>query len=125
MSNWNIFLANSMDVWVADDTVPRSNENLETTLTSTQQKIRLADGSTAYVRPETKRIYEAVKLTWMNTTSALRTKIETYMANGDKVKIVTHTGETFIGRFISMNRVWFVGIDDSYDVQVVLERMES
>ena len=58
-----------------------------------------------------------------DTTSAFRLQIENYILNGDKVRITTHVvGETFIGRFISMRRVWFVGMEDSFDVQVSFER---
>ena len=125
MSYWDIYVLNSDGVtWDADVQVPRPNDNLETEYISTQQKIKLADGSNAFITPETKRIKEPITIFWADTTSVLRTQLEDYMLNGDKVKIVTHTAEEFIGRFINMKRVWFSGIDDSYDIQVILERTE-
>lgn len=125
MTNWNTYVLNSDGVtWDLDGTVPAANENLESEYISTQQKIKLADGSNGFITPETKRIKEPITIYWAETTSALRTKIENYMLDGDKIKIVTHLSEEFIGRFLSMKRVWFSGVEDSFDVQVVFERME-
>jgi hypothetical protein len=124
MSYWDIYLENSLGTWDDDGTIPRPNDDLQTELTSTQQKIRLADGSNAFIQPEIKRVKEPITMFWADTSSSLRSKIETYMLNGDKVKIVTHTAEEFIGRFVGLKRVWFSGIDDSYDIQVNFERTE-
>jgi hypothetical protein len=124
MSLWSIYVENSAGGWDVDTSIPRSNEDLQTEYTSTQSKVKLANGSYCYITPETKRVKESITLFWADTTSALRTQIENYMLNGDKVKIVTHTAEEFIGRFLSMKRIWFSGIEDAYDVQVILERME-
>jgi len=121
--DWITELENSSGVWILDTSLPRPNEDLETLYISTQQKIKLANGSNAFVTPEIKRVKEPITMTWINSTSVLRSQIETYMLNGDKLRITTHTGETFIGKFISMKRVWFAGMSDTYDIQIVFERI--
>ena len=123
--DWTTELENSGGTWILDTALPRSQEDIERIYLSTQQKIKLADGSNAFVTPEIKRIKEPISFTWFQSTSALRTQIETYMLNGDKLRITTHTGETFIGRFISIQRVWLVGTEpDEYDNMVTFERTE-
>jgi len=123
MSNWNIYVETSNYGWEADDAIPRPHQDLESIYISTQQKIKLADGSNAFINVETKRNKEPIIMFWAETTAAFREQIENYMLNGDKVKIVTHTSEEFIGRFLSMKRVWFTGVaPDAYDIQVSFER---
>ena len=125
ISYWDIYLWQSGDTYTNDGTVPRPNQDIETTIISTQSKVRLTNGSNAFISPETKRVKEMFSIFWAETTSALRTKIITYMENGDKVKIITHTAEEFIGRFVEMKRVWFTGMSpDSYDINVSFEQTE-
>ena len=90
------------------------------------QKLKLANGSNAFITPETKRIKEPIVMSFIDTTSAFRTQIENYILNGDKVRITTHiAGEVYIGRIINMSRVWLVGIaPDSFDIQITLERTQ-
>jgi hypothetical protein len=117
--DWQVFIETSNYGWSAEVSFPRPNEQVETKLISTQTVIKLADGSNAFVRPEVKRTKEAFTLIFISTTSALRSQIEGYLLNGDKLKIITHTGETFIGRIVDMSRVWLTGISpDEYDINV-------
>lgn len=121
--DWTIEVENSGGTWVLDTAIYRPNDDIETTYISTQQKLKLADGSNAFVTPEIKRIKEPISFTWINTTAAFRNQIETYMLNGDRLRITTHDGQVFIGRFISMARVWLVGISpDEFDIKCVFER---
>lgn len=124
--SWSIYTLNSDgSTWDADGTIYVPNDDLTTEIISTQQKISLANGSNAFVTPSTKKLKQPITFFWADTTSAFRTQIENYMNNGDTIKIVTDTSENFIGRFISMQRVWLSGIDpDSFDVSVVLEQTE-
>lgn len=124
MSVWSIFVENSAGGWDTDTDIPRSQQDLESKEISTQQKIRLADGSNGFVTPEIHYVKEPFSMFWADTTSAFRTQLNTYRNNGDKVKIVTHTGEEFIGRIIDMSRIWFTGMTDTYDIGVTFERTE-
>ena len=124
MSNWTIYIQNSSLGWDAEPAIPRPNQDMETKYVSNVTKIKLANGSNAYITPETKYSKEIFTMFWASTTSVLRTQIETYIVNGDILKIVTHTGEEFIGFFSDMSRVWFSGIEDTYDLQVSFERVE-
>ena len=123
MSTWNLYTLESGDVWTIDTTMPRPNADLETILMSTQQKVKLADGSFGYITPEFKSSREMGSMTFIDTTSAFRTTIEGYINNGDIVKIETHTSDYFCGRFVNMSRVWLAGVDDSYDITVGFERI--
>jgi hypothetical protein len=124
MSTWNISLWQSGSTYVSDGTIPRPNENLETTRLSTMQKVTLANGDNAFITPETKYIKQPFSMFFADTTSTFRTQIENYISNGDKVKITTHTGEIFTGKFLDMKRVWFVGVSpDEYDVNVTFEQV--
>lgn len=119
MSNWQIFVQTSNYGWASDDAIPRPNSDMETETNSTQQVVKLADGSTGFVLPEVGRSKEPFSMFFANTTTAFRSQIDTYINNGDKVKIETHTGEIFIGRFINWKRVWFSGIEpDLFDLNV-------
>jgi hypothetical protein len=122
MSNWTIYLWQSGNTYSLDGTIPRPNENLETQRTSTIQKVSMADGSDGFITPEIKYKKEPFQMFFAETTSAFRTQIENYIINGDKVKILTHTAEEFIGFFTSYKRVWFTGVaPDSYDISVAFQ----
>jgi len=122
MSTWTVKILDSTSTYVDDGTIPRPNQDLETQTTSNTQVIGLADGSTVLITPEIKKKVDPITMFFADTTSALRSKIESYMTNGDSVQIITHTGEIFTGMFISMKRVWFVGIADTYDIMVTFLR---
>jgi hypothetical protein len=122
MSTWSIAYEQSSGLWANDTAIPRPNDDIETQYISTQVKIRLASGSDGYVIPQNKRATESFTMLFKNTTSAFRTQIQGYMYDGDTVRIITHTGEQFIGRFINMSRVWVVGTEpDEFDVTVTFE----
>lgn len=122
MSTWQIYTQTSNLGWEADTAINRPNQDMETKYTSTMTTVRLADGSTGYVTPETKRVSEPFTMFWADTSSAFRTQLENYILNGDTVKIVTHGSDTFIGKFTDMSRIWFSGLDDTYDVQATFVR---
>lgn len=125
MSVWTIEIENSAGGFDSDGSIPRPNQDMQLKITSTQQKVSLANGGMAFINPEVKRLKESFDMYWVETTSTFRTQIEDYIINGDKVKITTHTGETFIGRFLGMSRVWFTGVaPDAFDVGVSFERTE-
>lgn len=115
MGTWNISVLESGSVFTADGTIPIPHADLETKRISNLQIIKLADGTEGFIQPETKYYKDTINMFFANTTSAFRTKIEDYITNGDKIKIVTSTGGTFIGYFTDMMRVWFSGIDDTFD----------
>ena len=125
MSTWTLEVENSAGTWDIDTPVPRSNENIEISITSTHQRLRLANGSNAFVRVETRSTKESITLYFARATATLITQLEDYMNNGDKIKITTHTGSTFIGYFLSVKRVWFTGLEpDEYDIQCILDLSE-
>ncbi len=123
--DWTIAVWESGNTYGTADNFYRPNENLETKRQSNLQVIKLVDGSEAFIFPEIKFLKETTNMFFANTTSAFRTLIEDYITHGDKVKITTHTGETIIGYFIDMARVWLVGVSpDAYDISVTLKQTE-
>lgn len=122
-STWDIYKYTSS--WVADGTIPRPNEDLVQETISTQQRIKLADGSLAFFTPEIKTEKQVIVLSWVYQTKSLKDKIETYMTNIEYLKIVTHvSGLEFIGRFTVISPRWLVGVEDTWDIQATFELME-
>lgn len=126
MSSWNIYkFNNSTLVYDLDGTVPRSNEDIDLGLASNQQKFVLADGSLAFVTPETKAVKQPITLVWYLEDETFMNIILAYMNNNDYLKIVTHTDITFIGRFIQCNGKWLTGQNgDIFELTTTFERME-
>jgi hypothetical protein len=125
MSTWQIYIKNNNGGWDSDSTIPRSNQNIENNTVSTMQQIKLADGSNAQVFPEIKSSKNSFTMFIADSTSDTRTKIQGYIDNASKVKIVTHTGQEFIGYFTAQQRVWWVGREpDAYDLQLTFQETE-
>lgn len=115
-SNWNIYIYN--DGWVSDGTIYRPNDTLRLGISSTQQKIQLADGDNAFVTPENKYNEDDFTLVWYEDDGTVKNKIETYVKNNSKLKIVDHLGNEYIGRFVSIRVNWIKGISpDRYDIE--------
>ncbi len=123
-NTWNIEKKNGS--YANDGTIYRPNDDVSVDLMSTQNKSRLANGSNVFVTPETKVSKQPLSFVWLEIpqSDSFRTKIEAYVTNGDYLRITTHLSETFIGRFINVQRVWLSGKEDTYDLQAAFERME-
>ena len=121
-NTWNIYYLSGVS-WVADGTIYYPNEDLNTSITSTQKKIILADGDNAYVTPSTKYNKEIINFKWNYIDSTFKSKIQTYTENGTYLKIVDHHAVDIIGRFIGFTSKESVGIEDAYDLDTTFERM--
>jgi len=124
MSNWSVYLQTSALGWSAEPAIPRPNQDMDTKIVANMTKIKLADGSNAFIVPEVKRNKEAFTMFFADTSLSFRTQFTNYIINGDVIKILTHSGETFIGVVFDMSRVWFTGLADTYDVQITMEQTE-
>jgi len=119
MSNWAIYIEASGSTWEADGGIPRPNETMETQVLSNTTRIKLANGASAYFTPTTKSYKEEFSMTMLELDDTVVSKIDDYIENNTKVKIVTHTSEVFIGKFLSRQRAWLTGIEpDVYDLIV-------
>lgn len=121
--DWTVEYYNSSGNWIADTSFYRPNQDVEETRISTQQKIRMADGSNGYVLPEYKYVIEPLSFVWFNTTAAFRTQLSGYINNGTKIRITTHNAEVYTGRFIEYRRTWFTGRTDEFDIMCTFERI--
>lgn len=124
---WNVFLYSSGGTWVADGTINRPNADLSVPILTTQQKIQLANGSKSFLTPEIKYVYDQIKFVWIADDSTIKDKIEAYIQNHDKVKIVTHySGIEFIGRFTSITPIWLIGQEpDEWDIEAIFEMTDE
>lgn len=127
-TNWSIYVLQSGGTWADDGTiyVPNNPQGLLFPELSTQQKVKLADGSNAFIRPET--FYEKMPLTliWINVDVDFVVKIQDYLRGSETVKIVTNiSGREYIGRFIDFQPTWITGDTDVYDLEVTFERMDE
>lgn len=123
--DWAVAILESGNTYTNDGYMFRPNQDIETKRISNLQIVKLADGSEGFLQPETKYYKDVISMFFASTTSTFRTKIEDYIANGEKIRITTHTGQMFYGYFIDMNRVWFAGIEDTYDMVVTFREALS
>jgi len=123
--DWAVAILESGNTYTEDGNIFRPNQDIETKRISNLQIIKLADGSEAFLQPETKYYKDVISMFFAQTTSTFRTKIQNYISNGEKIRITTHTGEIFYGYFIDMNRVWLAGVEDSYDMSITFREALS
>ncbi len=125
-SNWNIFTQSGVN-WIADGTIYRPNSDLSLDLISTQSRIKLSNGSNAFITPETKYTKEILTFQWYEilNSDSFKAKIENYVINQTYLKITDHLSNDYIGRFISVKRVWITGVaPDVFDLEAIFEQME-
>lgn len=123
-NTWSIYVDTNEDgTWTSDGTIAIPNDSIEIGYTSTQQKIKLANGDNAFIRPEIKYSDNPITFIWYDNgtgdINSLKTKIENYIQNNTKIKIVDHNNKSYIGRFIAIRSNWIVGLSpDIYDLEV-------
>jgi len=113
--------------WVVDTPLYRPNSNTDIDLTSTQQKIAVADGSNAFMSPETLYVPQDITFEFLEIypSDPFYTKMISYIKNQTYLRITTHLGETFTGKFLSLKRVWIASVDDTFDFQCIFQRMDA
>jgi len=124
-NTWSIYYAESGDDWIADGNIFIPNVDISDEIVSTQQTVILADGSKAFITPETKSNVQTISFSWMLITADdnLISKIKTYIQDNTRLKIVTHLSEEYIGKFISLRKTHLVGISpDQWEVEAIFER---
>lgn len=126
MSNWTVFVQESGGDWPSGgtSTVPRPNEDLDVGKTTTQVAVQLADGSLGFYTPETKSTKNDLQFVWVMKDEDFFDEINSYIDNHDYIKIVTHTGKEYIGRFGTATGKWLVGEEpDEFLMTVSFIRM--
>jgi hypothetical protein len=124
--DWAIYIyEESGGEYVFDYYMNRPNQNLETQENSTMQTVTLADGSRGFFTPETKYNKEPFQMYFANTSEELRTTLYSYLRNSYKIKIITHNSEVYIGKITNIQRVYFSGRAEWYDLQVLFTIMEN
>jgi hypothetical protein len=113
-------------IWISDGTIYRPNANVDLDFSSTQSKVKLANGGNAFITPET--LYNTEDITFefleLEPTDSFYTQIIDYIKNQDYLRITTHLNETLTGKFTTIKRVWLSGVDDTFDFQVTFQRMD-
>jgi hypothetical protein len=123
---WNVE-SWSGSAWVADGTIYRPNANTEIDFTSTQTKINLANGGKGFVTPEVPYENNDIILQFIEIypTDAFYTKVINYVQTQTCLRITTHLGEQITGKFFNVRRVWVLGVDDVFDLEIIFQRMDS
>lgn len=125
-TTWSVSILQSGGSYLADGGIYRPNDNTSIDLTTTQLKVPLADGSNAFITSETKYQKESIAFVWLqiDESDTFRSKIENYIKNQDYLKITTHLGEVYKGRFTYVRRIWLLGVEDTYDLQAGFDQIE-
>ena len=113
-------------VWTDEGhTIYRPNADLGIESMSTQVKTILADGSYAYITPETKSNPNSLKMSWTYLLSTYKDQIEGYVNNLYDLRITDHNAVVYYGRFINYKANWLIGIQGRYDISAEFELMPS
>ncbi len=113
-------------IWTDEgDTIYRPNSDLSVERFSTQVRTVLADGSYAYITPETKANTNVLKMAWAYLPKTYKDQIETYVNNLYDLKITDHNATVYYGRFINIKSNWLAGHTDRYDVTAEFQIMPS
>jgi len=125
MSNWTVYIEASGGGWDADGTIPIPNENMETTVITNASRIKLANGGSAFFAPTVKSYKDQFTMVMLWLDIDVVNKIDAYIEDNTKLKIETHTSETFIGKIVSRQRAWLTGVEpDKYDLMVTFQAYE-
>lgn len=122
---WNIQVK-SGGSWGSVSTIYRPNDAYSITKISTQSKLKLADGSNAFVSPSTKSVEEPFSFTWYWDDGTVKAQIENYITGGSDLKITDDLGNIYHGRFIAIETNRAVGQDsEKYDIRATFENMPA
>lgn len=121
-TQWNVDILVGSN-FVFDGTIHAPNADFEVPRESTQTRSQLADGSDAFVFPETKSNKRPIKFIWEDVDKTFVDQIDGYIENGDFLRITDHNAVEYFGRFIMHRPVWITGRVDSYDIEVTFEQI--
>ena len=125
-TTWTIEILQSGGTFVSDGTIYTPNSDLSLDVTSTQERVQLADGSRGWVTPETRSTPDELQFEWLAVDNTFATQIRDYVVNGDTVRITDDDGITYYGRFLTVKRIWITGVDpNEYDLQATFEIMSG
>lgn len=122
---WDVYVNESGSSWTDDFDLYIPNIDLSEEKISNQRNIILADGSKAFFTPETKYAYQNLTFSWqwIVVADGLISKIEDYITDNDRLKIVTHLSVEYIGYFTNINKMHLVGQDpDAWDIEATFLR---
>jgi len=112
-------------VWTPEGTIYKPNVDLTIESRSTQVRTQLADGSQAFITPETKYNPQILKFTWHYLPKTYKTQLEVYVNNLYDLEITDHNATVYYGRFVMVKSNWLVGQVDKYDVMADFQQMPA
>ncbi len=109
--------------WINDGTIYAPNDSMNLDTTANMSENQLADGSKAFLTPEVKYLDDPISMTWLGLdySDGIITKLRNYVKNLDYLRITDSKGETYIGKFTNIRRVWLSGIDDTIDIETTFK----
>ena len=120
-SGWLVEIRASGNTWESDGVIYRPNEAFERANKSSMLRIQLADGSYGYATYKNKYNLAPLPMTWYAVDYTFVQKIDTYVQNGEDLRITDHLGNTNTGRFTDVNSKEAVGMEDTFDAMAVFE----
>jgi len=113
-------------VWTDEgDTIYRPNNNINITTKATMVRTNLANGSEAFITPETKYNSQPLQLSWAYLPKTYKTQLEVYLQNAYDLRITEHNSTIYYGRFVMVKAIWLVGQVDKYDVNADFQIMPA
>jgi hypothetical protein len=97
--------------WVSDGTIPRPGiSEVEESLLSTAEIVKLSDGSEAKITPQIKYNMGSMSFAFsrLSLTEVTRNKIINYAKNSTGLKLTTHFGYTYQGYLEESSLKWML-----------------
>ena len=124
-SYWDVSVK-SGGAWGANANLARPNDTFPIRKTSTQVKLKLADGDNAFMTPSTKYSDDPLVFSWLMDDGTIKAQIEGYINNQNDLRITDHDANIYYGRFINIDTNQVVGVDpDEYDITSTFEQIPS
>ncbi len=88
--------------------------------------IQLANGNRAFIMPDTKYNDEDLVFAWYFDDGTVKSLLEGYIESGNDLRITDQDGNIYYGRFINIEALWIVGLDDDkYDIRGVFTQIPT
>ena len=88
--------------------------------------VQLANGSRAFISPDTKFNDENLMFMWYFDDGTVKTLVEGYIESSNDLRITDQDGNIYYGRFINIEAIWKVGLDDDrYDVRATFSQIPT
>lgn len=129
--SWTVSLHTGANTWISQSSFPNPGDIIiGDEVSATFEENVLIDGSRTITQPEFTYRLQPVTFGWpkrINTT--LYTRVLNYIKSGSGLKITTHTGKEFTGRFKKVINEWkfsrSTGNKQKYNLEAEFDQIEA